>query len=302
MEDLEKKLQDLQKKMAKPEFWQDKEKAQKFVKEYNELKKQIEIQKSRPEFFKGDYDRNNAILTISAGTGGVEAQDWANMLFRMYLRFAERKKFEVEILDQNFGQEAGIKSATILIKGSYVYGWLKSENGVHRLVRISPFDADRARHTSFALVEVIPEIKFETEKELKIEPEDLKIETFRASGPGGQYVQKTESAVRITHLPSKITVSCQRERSQFQNKENALSVLKSKLFQLKLKEKEKEISKIRGEIPEASWGKQIRSYVLYPYKQVKDLRTSWETSDADAVLNGELEECILAKLKTKNKK
>jgi len=289
MHDIEKKLQDLQNQMSSPSFWQDKERAQKVVQEYNDLKAQYEALKNRPEFFKGEYDDRNAFLSITSGAGGTEAQDWASMLLRMYIRFAQKRGFLVEILDQNPGTEAGIKSVTILIKGSFAFGWFKSENGVHRLVRLSPFDADHARHTSFVLVEVIPE--FST-PEIELKPEDLKIETFRASGPGGQYVQKTESAVRITHIPTKITVSCQSERSQLQNKEMALMILKSKIFQLKLKEKEKEIKKVRGEVYDASWGNQIRSYVLHPYKMVKDHRTGYETSDTEAILNGELEEII----------
>lgn len=297
--DLENRLKKLEKEMSEPDFWQDKEKAQRVVREYQSLKAQYEAQKSRPASFLGEYDQNNAILSISAGTGGTEAQDWASMLLRMYIRFAEKEKFEVKILEQNYGQEAGIKSASLLVKGPYAFGWLKSETGVHRLVRISPFDADKARHTSFALVEVIPEIKFESEKEIEINPKDLKIETFRSSGPGGQYMQKTESAVRITHLPSKITVSCQNSRLQQENKETALKILKSRLYQLKLKEKEKKVAKVRGEILEASWGNQIRSYVLHPYKMVKDHRTGWESKDPEAVLDGELEEVIKAYLNKK---
>ena len=202
--------------------------------------------------------------------------------------------FHSEIIDKNQGQEAGIKNATLMIKGSYVYGWLRSENGVHRLVRTSPFDADKARHTSFALVEVIPEIP---NPDIEIKPEDIKIETFRSSGPGGQYVQKTESAVRITHTPSGLTVSCQSERSQGQNKESAMKVLKSRVYQLKLKEKVREVDEVRGRVLEASWGNQIRSYVLHPYKMVKDHRTSWESSDPEKFLNGEIEEGIIQYLK-----
>ncbi|MCX6806936.1 MAG: peptide chain release factor 2 [Candidatus Berkelbacteria bacterium] len=290
--DIQKKLDEFQTKMARPEFWQDKEKAKKIIQEYNELKTEQQSAKEKPEFFKGDYDQNNAIMLITAGTGGVEAQDWAGMLLRMYLRFAEKKGFTVELVDKNTGQEAGVKSASISVKGPYAFGWLKSENGVHRLVRISPFDADHARHTSFALVEVIPEIKSETERELEINPEDLRIDTFRASGAGGQYVQKTESAVRITHIPTKLSVSVQTERSQLSNKETALKILKSRIFQLKLKEREKEVAGIRGELLEASWGNQIRSYVLHPYKMVKDHRTGWETSNAEKFLDGEIEEGI----------
>jgi peptide chain release factor 2 len=289
MQDIEERLRQLQNLMGQPDFWLDKEKAQKVVKEYNQLKAEYEAQKSRPSYFTGDYDQNNAILTISAGTGGTEAQDWAQMLLRMYLRFAERKGFKIQILDQNFGTEAGIKSASILIQGPYAFGWLKSENGVHRLVRISPFDADRARHTSFALVEVIPEIP---NPEIEIRPEDLKIETFRSSGPGGQHMQKTESAVRITHLPTKIVVSCQNSRVQQENKETALNILKSRLYQLSLKEKEKQVEQVRGQVLEASWGNQIRSYVLHPYKMVKDHRTGWESSEPDKFLDGEIEKAI----------
>lgn len=295
--DIENRLEELQLEMSKPEFWKDKEQAQKLVKEYNQLKTEYESLKTRPEFFKGDYDRNNAILLVTAGTGGTEAQDWAAMLLRMYLRFCEKKGFEVVIIDKNAGTEAGIKAASISIKGSYAFGWLKSENGVHRLVRISPFDADKARHTSFALVEVIPEIP---DAEVEIKPEDLRIDTFRASGPGGQYVQKTESAVRVSHIPSKISVSSQSERSQLANKETALKILKSKLFQLQLKERAKEVARVRGDIFEASWGNQIRSYVLHPYKMVKDHRTGWETSNAESILDGDLEEAIKAYLESKH--
>ena len=288
-EDIEKQLKDLQNKMSNPNFWQDRDRAMKVVKEYNDLKAQSEAFINRPEFFKGDYDNYKAILSITSGTGGTEAQDWAAMLLRMYLRFCEKKGFNTEILDTNSGSEAGIRSVTILISGSYAFGWLKSENGVHRLVRISPFDADKARHTSFALVEVIPEIP---NPELEIRPEELRFETFRSSGPGGQYVQKTESAVRVIHIPTKIAVSCQTERSQLQNKETAIKILKSKLFQLQLKERNKEVAKVRGEVLEASWGNQIRSYVLHPYKMVKDHRTGWETSNAEAFLNGKIEPAI----------
>jgi len=293
---IKERLAELQSLMKRPDFWQDKEMAQKVISEYNTLKKQEEEIKDRPEFFQSEYDQENAILTITSGAGGTEAQDWADMLCRMYLRFAQKKNLEAEILDKNPGAEAGIKNATIFLKGPFAFGWLKSENGVHRLVRLSPFDADHARHTSFALVEVIPEI---SDKKVELKPGDLKIETFRSSGPGGQYVQKTESAVRITHIPTKITVSCQSERSQLQNKETALMILKSKLFQLKLKEKEKEIKKVRGEVYDASWGNQIRSYVLHPYKMVKDHRTGWETNNAEAVLDGDLEGVVKAYLESK---
>ncbi len=293
---IQKQLEDLQNQMSDPSFWQDKEKAQEKIKEYNQLKSRHEAQKNQPEFFHGEFDANNVLLSITAGTGGVEAQDWAGMLLRMYLRFCEKKNFKVEILNKNTGSEAGIKSATIVVKGSYAYGFLKSENGVHRLVRISPFDADKARHTSFALCEVIPEMP---DADVEINPDDLKIETFRSSGPGGQYVQKTESAVRIVHLPTKIAVSCQSERSQLQNKETAMKILRAKLFQLKLKKQQKEMTDIKGGVVEASWGNQIRSYVLQPYQMVKDHRTGFETSDTQAILNGELEEMIKSYLQIK---
>ena len=294
------RLENLQNQMSDPSFWNDKQKAQELVKEYNELKAKQEAQKNRPEFFKGEYDDRNALMTITAGTGGTEAMDWAEMLLRMYLRFAQKKGFKAEILDKNIAIEAGIKSAVVSVSGHFAYGWLKSEGGVHRLVRISPFDADKARHTSFALVEVIPEITTTPGVEVvEIKPDELKIETFRSSGPGGQYVQKTESAVRVIHLPTKISVSCQSERSQLQNKETAMKILRSKLFQLELKKRRDELTDLKGGVKEASWGNQIRSYVLHPYKMVKDLRTEWETSDTEAILNGELEEIIKAYLQIK---
>lgn len=237
-----------------------------------------------------EYDNRDAILTVHAGAGGTESQDWAEMLLRMYLRWAERHKYKVEILDTSPGDEAGVKSATVEIRGDYAYGYLKSEHGVHRLVRLSPFDADHARHTSFALVEVLPEAEGETD--IKVNLEDLKIDTFRSSGPGGQHMQKTSSAVRITHLPTGIIVSCQSQRSQRQNKESALKVIYARLLELNRAEKEREKAKIKGERIEAGWGNQIRSYVLHPYRMVKDHRTDYETSNANAVLDGELDDFI----------
>ena len=245
----------------------------------------------------GDYDARNAILALHAGAGGTESQDWANILLRMYLRWAERHNYQAEVLDTSSGDEAGIKSATIEIKGDCAYGYLKGEHGVHRLVRLSPFDADHARHTSFALVEVLPEA--EQALDVQISPEDLKIDTFRSSGPGGQHMQKTSSAVRVTHLPTGLVAICQGERSQHQNKETALKILYTRLLELERKKKEKEKAKLKGKRIEAEWGSQIRSYVLHPYKMVKDHRTGYEVSNAEAVLDGDLDGFVTAYLRSK---
>lgn len=243
------------------------------------------------------YDERDAILAIHAGAGGTESQDWAEMLLRMYLRWAERHKYKPDILDTSPGEEAGIKSATIEIKGDHAFGYLKSEHGVHRLVRLSPFDADHARHTSFVLVEVLPTVKEQTE--ILINPEDLKFDTFRSSGPGGQHMQKTSSAVRVTHLPTGLTVSCESQRSQYQNKESALKVLHARLLELELKKVETEKAKLKGKRIDAGWGNQIRSYILHPYKMVKDHRTNYETSNTTAVLDGELDQFIFSYLRSK---
>ena len=245
----------------------------------------------------GIYDTRDAILAFHAGAGGTESQDWAQMLMRMYLRWAERRKLQADILDVSPGDEAGIKSATIEIKGSFAYGNLKSEHGVHRLVRLSPFDADHARHTSFALVEVMPEAEVKTD--LQISPEDIRVDTFRSSGPGGQHMQKTSSAIRITHIPTGLVVSCQSERSQHQNKESALRVLYARLLEVEIEKREAEQARIKGKRIDAGWGNQIRSYVLHPYKMVKDHRTEHETSNAGAVLDGEIDEFINAYLRSK---
>ena len=235
----------------------------------------------------GKYDPLNAILTLHAGAGGTEAQDWADMLYRMYRRYAERKGYAVEVNDYQSGDEAGIKSVTFTIKGDNAYGFLKAEKGVHRLVRISPFDANKRRHTSFASLEVMPEIV--SDEEIKINPEDLKIDTCRSSGAGGQHVNKTESAVRITHIPTGIVTWCQNERSQVQNKETAMRMLYSKLVELKEREQMEEALRLKGEIKKIEWGSQIRSYVFCPYTMVKDHRTGYETSDVDGVMDGDIE-------------
>jgi len=264
--------------------------------ELEKLSSQFEQLESQ-QLFTGDYDTRNAMLALHAGAGGTESQDWANMLLRMYLRWAERHNYGAEVLDVSPGEEAGIKSAIVEIKGDYVYGYLKGEHGVHRLVRLSPFDADHARHTSFVLVEVLPEA--EQTVDIKINPDDLRIDTFRSSGPGGQHMQKTSSAVRITHLPTGLVATCQGQRSQHQNKEAALKVLYSRLLELDRKKKEEERAKLKGERIEAAWGNQIRSYVLHPYKMVKDHRTDYEVHDAEAVLDGELDGFITAYLRSR---
>ena len=247
--------------------------------------------------FSGDYDARDAMLALHAGAGGTESQDWANVLLRMYLRWAERHNYHTEILDVSLGEEAGIKSTIVEIKGDYAYGYLKCEHGVHRLVRLSPFDADHARHTSFVLVEVLPEA--EKELAMQISPEDLRIDTFRSSGPGGQHMQKTSSAVRVTHLPTGLVATCQSQRSQHQNKETALRILYTRLLELGRVKKEEEEAKLKGKRIEAEWGSQIRSYVLHPYKMVKDHRTGYEVSDAEAVLEGDLDGFITAYLRSK---
>ncbi len=263
---------------------------------YNELNtelikldKEIELVRLQT-LLKGKYDENNAILTLHAGAGGTEAQDWTEMLFRMYQMFAEKNGFSITILDSLDGDEAGIKSVSFLVEGQYAYGYLKAEKGVHRLVRISPFDSNARRHTSFASLEVMPEI--EDEKAIEIRPEDLKIDTYRSSGAGGQHVNKTESAIRITHIPSGIIVACQTERSQIQNRETCMKMLRSKLIEKKEAEELEKLSQIRGEIKKIEWGSQIRSYVFHPYTMVKDHRTNFETADINGVMNGDIMDFI----------
>lgn len=268
-----------------------------------ELAQKISKEKNKV-FLSGKYDKNSALLEIFSGAGGQDSQDWATMLLRMYQKYCDKKSFKTEVLNHAFGESGGpegrigTKSVTLEIKGKYAYGFLKKESGAHRLVRQSPFSAKKLRHTSFALVNVLPEIA-EADVDVRIKPDDLKIDTFRASGPGGQYVNKTESAVRLTHIPTGIVVSCQTERLQGKNKDRAMKILYAKLAQLKTEAHEKELKEIRGEAVSASWGNQIRSYVLHPYKMVKDLRTQYESSDPESVLDGNLEEFIEAELKIK---
>ena len=249
----------------------------------------------------GQYDSNDALLTIRSGAGGVDAQDWAEMLLRMYTRYAERREYAVTILEKSQGAEAGIKSVLIEIRGEYAYGYLSQDSGVHRLVRLSPFNADSLRQTSFAQVEVMPSID-DAPEEAKIDPQELRVDTFRASGAGGQHVNTTDSAVRITHIPTNLVASCQSERSQQKNKERAMKLLQSKIVQKLIEEKEKERRKLRGETQAVEWGSQIRSYVLHPYKLVKDHRTGHESANTDAILDGEIQDFIEAMLKERVKR
>jgi len=326
----------MERETEKPGFWQDKERGIWFSQQINNLKKEIEefeelevyfdllkesgqekdviefermLRKKELEvFLSGRYDRGNAILSIFSGAGGEDAQDWATLLLRMYERYCIRKGFQAKILHQSFGEgvgpdgRIGTKSATLEIKGRFAFGFLKRESGVHRLVRISPFSPKALRHTSFALVEVLPEISPLDEAEIKVNPADVKIETFKASGPGGQYVNKRETAVRIIHLPTGIRASCQSERSLFQNREKAMRILLAKLHQLKIKEKSKELEKIKGKPVSIGWGNQIRSYVFHPYHLVKDLRTGVETSEVEKVLDGEIDPFIEAEIRTEIRK
>jgi len=324
LSDLKIKMEQLSAEMNKPDFWQNPENAQSISQDYQGIKDEVgkwndletkandlldlansgdesltsEIEKQLVELEKqysdyefylllnGPYDQNNAIMAIHAGSGGTEAQDWAEMLMRMIFRFAESQKWKVNILDESRGAEAGYKSIMFRVSGRYAFGYLKSEHGVHRLVRISPFDAEKMRHTSFALIEVLPELD-ETVK-VELDPKDLRIDTFMSGGKGGQSVNTTYSAVRIVHIPTGITVSCQNERSQQQNKETAMSVLRAKLHRLELERQAKERQELRGEYKSAEWGNQIRSYVLHPYHLVKDHRTDYESTDPEGVLEGKL--------------
>jgi peptide chain release factor 2 len=322
-----------QKKSENPDIWENPDKAQKLMKRIASLREevdtwqqlddrvsdalelaQLEDDSLFPELeqeveslekdiehreldamLSGKYDRGDAFLAIHAGAGGVDAQDWTEMLERMYLRWAETEGFKTEILDMSEGEEAGIKSITIAINGLFAFGYLRAEKGVHRLVRLSPFDAAHRRHTSFALVEILPQV--DEDSDIKINSEDLRIDVFRSSGAGGQNVQKNATAIRITHLPTEIVVSCQNERSQVQNRENAMRVLKSRLLALKEKEQEEQLAELRGEYTKAEWGSQIRSYVLHPYQMVKDHRTNYEVGNAQKVLDGDLNDFIEAYLR-----
>lgn len=259
----------------------------------NNLEKNIENMELE-RMFTGKYDKNNAIITFHPGAGGTESQDWAEMLYRMYTKWAISNGFSVKELDYLEGDEAGIKSVTALISGENAYGYLKSEMGVHRLIRISPFDSGGRRHTSFASVEVLPEITEDIE--IEINPEDLRVDTYRASGAGGQHINKTDSAIRITHIPTNIVVSCQSERSQIQNRETAMKMLKSKLLDLKEKEHKEKIEDLKGVQKDIAWGSQIRSYVFHPYSMVKDHRTGYETGNVEKVMNGDLNEFMKAYL------
>lgn len=260
-----------------------------------EIEKEIQ-RRSFTAMLSGPYDADDALLAIHAGAGGTDSQDWAAMLMRMYLRWAEKRGFKTEILETSEGEEAGIKSTTISVIGDYAYGYLRSEKGVHRLVRLSPFDAAHRRHTSFSLVEVLPQVAFDN-PDVQIDPADLKIDVFRSSGAGGQNVQKNATAIRITHLPTGIVVTCQNERSQSQNREFAMRILLARLFEIKKAEKAEEVAILRGEYTKAEWGSQIRSYVIHPYQMVKDHRTEYETGNTQAVMDGDLDGFMEAYLK-----
>lgn len=330
------KIKELEQSMNDPEFWNDLERSQKVNREIKALRNKVERYKklwskiedievlielaleegdfsvaeevtgslsqldkevnafNMETLLHGPYDRNNAIVSLHAGAGGTEAMDWVSMLFRMYTRWCEDKGYEVKVLDMLPGEEAGIKSVTFHVIGPNAYGYLRCERGVHRLVRISPFDASGRRHTSFASVDVMPEL--EDDADIEIRPEDLRIDTYRSSGAGGQHVNKTESAVRITHIPTGIVVQCQNERSQIQNRETAMKMLKARLLELKEREQEEKLRQLKGEVKKIEWGSQIRSYVFHPYNLVKDHRTGVETGNIQAVMDGELDQFINAYL------
>ena len=292
---IEKRLADIDELLSLADQDKDAAMAAEVRSELQQAAKQLEDMEYELAF-SGKYDSRNAILSIHAGAGGTESQDWADKLLRMYLRWAERRGYKAEMLDISPGEEAGVKNVVVSMTGDHAYGYLKSEHGVHRLVRLSPFDADHARHTSFALVEVIPEA--ESNVDVTIKPEDIKIEFFRSSGAGGQNVQKTSTAVRITHLPTGLVVASQSERSQLQNKTIGFKILESRLFEKELERRAEEKAKLKGKRIEAEWGSQIRSYVLHPYKMVKDHRTDYQTGNPDAVLDGGLDDFITAYLRS----
>ncbi|MBX9136581.1 peptide chain release factor 2 [Clostridium sp. K12(2020)] len=338
-ESLEKRFQELELQMQEKGFWDDIKRAEEVTKESKSIKDKIDryeslvsrledvevlaelaeedeetvneviteirdIEKLVDEYkiellLSGEYDKNDAILNLHAGVGGSDANDWTLMLLRMYTRWCEKKGYKVDTLDILEGDEAGIKSATLRVKGEFAYGYLKAEKGVHRLVRISPFNANGKRQTSFASIEVLPELT--KDQDIDIRPDDLKIDTYRASGAGGQHVNKTESAIRITHIPTGIVVQCQSERSQFSNKDTAMSMLKSKLIELKERAHKEKIEDLTGELKDMGWGSQIRSYVFHPYNMVKDHRTNEETSNLNAVMNGEIDQFITTYLKSISK-
>ncbi|WP_223701316.1 peptide chain release factor 2 [Sutcliffiella deserti] len=339
LEAKERRIAELDNEMANPEFWNNQNAAQVVINEANALKEPVgqfheldenyenlqltydllkeeadadlqkelagEVKSVTEDFNKfelqlllsGEHDKNNAILELHPGAGGTESQDWGSLLLRMYTRWAERKGFKVETLDYLPGDEAGIKSVTLLIKGHNAYGYLKAEKGVHRLVRISPFDSSGRRHTSFVSCEVMPELNDEIE--IDIRTEDLKVDTYRASGAGGQHINTTDSAIRITHLPTNVVVTCQTERSQIKNRDHAMKMLKAKLYQRRLDEQQAELDEIRGEQKEIGWGSQIRSYVFHPYSMVKDHRTNAEIGNTQAVMDGDLDPFIDAYLRSK---
>jgi len=330
---LEKEQTELQKQSEDPNLWDNPENAQKVMKRLARLNERIsgwniltrslsdtlelaemgdedfrteletetekiEKEVGRREFnamLSGEFDRGDAIFAIHAGAGGTDSQDWAEMLQRMYLRWMEQHGYETEIIDLTPGEEAGIKSVTISVSGRYAYGYLRSEKGVHRLVRLSPFDSNNRRHTSFAMIEILPQV--EDDIDIDINPNDLRIDTYRSAGAGGQNVQKNDTAVRITHIPTGIVATCQNERSQTQNRENAMKVLKARLLEIKEREHAEKIDELRGEYTKAEWGSQIRSYVLHPYQMVKDHRTDYETGNTQAVLDGDLDGFIQAYLR-----
>jgi peptide chain release factor 2 len=333
-DDKKSKLIKLEKSSESPEFWADNRSAQLVMKQISDLRDEInqwekltnniqellDLSRTSDESLRVElekeaerldqqidrlelstllskpYDRGNALLSINSGAGGTDAQDWGEMLLRMYMRWAEDSRYKISVLERSEGEEAGIKSVTLLIEGKYAYGYLKAEKGVHRLVRLSPFDAAHRRHTSFVQVEVLPEVAAE-DPEVEINPDDLIVDVYKSSGAGGQNVQKNATAIRITHKPTGIVVTCQNERSQVQNRDNAMKVLRARLYDIKIQEQEKELSRLKGEYQKAEWGSQIRSYVLHPYQLVKDHRTEYETGNIQSVLNGDIDDFIEAYLK-----